>query len=166
MRFVSKRAKYSRQPWGNAYEVAGDELRRVLFMHPGESIDVALRVPSRSPFLELGLGVLLDDLPVEFEVELDGPEGSRTLLRESLASTSAWTDRRVDLSAWADREVRLTLRATGSPGQRRPVEQPRGARANRCGPSTSWSCSRTRCAPITSRPTATPCRPRRCSSGA
>jgi arylsulfatase A-like enzyme len=114
VRFVSKRAKYSRQPWGNAYEVVGHELRRALFMHPGQSLDFGVRVPSRSPTLELGLGLLLEELPVEFEVELTAPEGSVTLLREHLEDTSAWSDRRVDLTEWADRDVRLTLRATGS----------------------------------------------------
>ena len=79
VRFVSKAARYAEAPHGADYETLGGEMRRVLFMRPGQTLEFALRVPDRSPRLDFGMGVLLDGRPLRFEVALTQPDGATVL---------------------------------------------------------------------------------------
>jgi hypothetical protein len=113
IRFLSKRAKYGKLPYGTGYEKIGGEMRRVLYMHP-QSLQFSIRVPEDSPRLSLGAGVLVGREPLRFEVAISDSTKSETLIDWHHADSSAWKDGDVDLSNWAGKQAKVTLRVTGS----------------------------------------------------
>ena len=117
IRFISKAARFAVAPYGVDDETIAGELRRIVFMRPNQALEFALKVPERQPRLDFGMGLLIDQRPLRFEVELTQPDGTTvTLYDETVSSTERWRDARVDLTAWAGEDVRLTLRSTGDIG--------------------------------------------------
>jgi hypothetical protein len=114
IRFVSKLAKYSLQPRGIDYETLGQEMRCVLYMLPAQTLEYSLRIPEKSPRLDSGIGVLIDNEPVEFEIALFNGRRSKKIFRQRLDRASGWHDLRIDLTPWAGQNVELSLRVSGS----------------------------------------------------
>ena len=74
------------------------------------------RSPSGSHTLDLGMGVLLEDKSMRFEVGLTGSDGVAAVLHdETIADVESWHDARVDLSKWAGQDVKISLRKSGNP---------------------------------------------------
>jgi arylsulfatase A-like enzyme len=116
IRFISKAARYAEADHGVDYETIGDEMRQTLYMRPDQTLEFPLRVPERQPRLDFGMGVLLDNRPIRFEVTLTLADGTVVPLHDaSVGSTAGWTDARVDLAPWAGQDVRLALRVSGDP---------------------------------------------------
>jgi arylsulfatase A-like enzyme len=113
IRFLSRRSRYLAVPNGVLYETLGGEMRKVLYMLPGQTLEWAIDVPQEDPRFEFGTGILLDDHPVKFEVRVEAGGESAVLHDQALSSASGWHDFRFDLSAWAGKSVRLQLRASG-----------------------------------------------------
>ena len=117
IRFISKASRYAAASRGVDYERIAGEMRRAVHMRPDQEIEFALKVPEQRPRLDLGMGLLLDDRPLRFEVRLTQPDGSVVPLHdETIADTAQWRDARIDLTQWAGQEVKLALRSTGDPG--------------------------------------------------
>jgi len=115
IRFVSALAAYRAAPRGATYQAAAEELRRVLYMLPSQSLRFSIRVPDRSPRLDFGTAVLEDGLPVTFSVSVAGEgEVAHRIFSQRVDGSDAWHDHRIDLSDWSGQEVGLTLEARGS----------------------------------------------------
>ena len=108
---VSKAAAYAGEPAAVRFETRSQRHRRTLYMRVPGRIEYRVHVPEAAR-LDVGLGVLRDDVPVEFRVTAT-PEGGepQTLLEETYADRGLWAQRSVDLSAAAGRTVSLALEA-------------------------------------------------------
>lgn len=116
IRFVSKASRYTEAEHGVGYETIGDEVRHALYMRPDQTLEFPVRVPERQPRLDFGMGVLLDDRPIRFEVTVTQADGTVVPLHDaSVGSAASWQDARVDLAPWAGQDVRLALRVSGAP---------------------------------------------------
>lgn len=114
LRIVSKLSKYRQLPRGVSHETLGGVTRRVIHALAPQVLRYDLRIPDSAPRLDLGLGVLRSDDPVDFEVWIEAEDGRRRLLSERVSSDASWVDSRIDLSAWAGKTVSLDLTVRGS----------------------------------------------------
>jgi arylsulfatase A-like enzyme len=113
VRVVSKAAAFAGDPLGVMTVADGsEEHRRTLFTHTPGRVAFAVRVPPGGR-LDVGLGVVQDDAPVDFRVTVasKGQQEEETLLEETLADKTAWVQRSVDLSAFEGQTVTLALQA-------------------------------------------------------
>ena len=113
IRFSSKFAKYYEQSYGTGYETIGNEMRRVLYMLPTQTLKYSLKVPKRLPTLYLGNGVLIDKKPVNFEIFISDNHKKERLYANRVENASEWHDVRLNLSKWAGKQVQLSLRVSG-----------------------------------------------------
>jgi arylsulfatase len=108
---VPKEANYAGKAVGLSTEVRGISYRRALFMHAPGQVSYRLRVPKAGRF-DVGLGVLRDNVPVTFRVNVKTDStGNKVLLEESYKEKTAWAQRSVNLSDFAGKIVDLTLEA-------------------------------------------------------
>jgi hypothetical protein len=113
VRVVSKAAAFAGDPLGVMTVVDwSKENRRVLFTHTPGRVAFTVRVP-RGGRLDVGLGVLQDDAPVDFRVTVTsrGQQEEASLLEETVADKAAWVQRSVDLSDFDGQTVTLALQA-------------------------------------------------------
>lgn len=110
---IPKEARYTDASAGVKTEVRDQVYRRTLYTHAPAKLEYRVRIPQDGR-LDVGLGVLRDDVPVTFGVTVH-PEGagqtSEGLLREVLADEENWAQRSLDLSHLAGRIVTLSLEA-------------------------------------------------------
>lgn len=106
---VPKAAVYADKAVAVRSEVRDYSQRRALFMHvPGE-IGYRVQLPAAAR-LDVGLGVLHDNVPVTFRVSATVENGESVLLfEESYADREQWAQRSIDLSVLAGRTVTLKL---------------------------------------------------------
>jgi arylsulfatase A-like enzyme len=108
---VDRAALYIDAPVGVRTEIRSDAHRRALYAHVPGRIEYRVRVP-RSARLDVGLGVLRDDVPVNFRITATASGGEKeTLLEETYADQEKWAQRSVDLSAMAGETITLALEA-------------------------------------------------------
>ncbi len=110
---VSRAAAFAGDPLGVMTVVDGSkEHRRTLFTHTPGRVAFTVRVP-RGGRLDVGLGVVQDDAPVDFRVTVTskGQQEEEGLLEETLADKAAWAQRSVDLSDFEGQTVTLALKA-------------------------------------------------------
>jgi hypothetical protein len=106
---IPKAALYAEAPFGVRTEVRDDEHRRALYTHAPGRLEYRVRVPPAAR-LDVGLGVLRADVPVDFRISAASPGGgAETLLEETYADREKWAQRSVDLSALANQTVTLAL---------------------------------------------------------
>ena len=113
VRVVSRAAAFAGDPLGVMTVADGSkEHRRTLFTHTPGRVAFTVRVPPGGR-LDVGLGVLRDDAPVDFSVMVTskGQQEEASLLEETLADRTAWVQRSVDLSAFEGQTVTLALLA-------------------------------------------------------
>jgi arylsulfatase A-like enzyme len=106
---VSKATVYAKSPHDVVSVNRGGRLRHALYTHTPARVEYRLRVPQGGR-LDMGLGVLRDDLPVTFRVEVQPPDGEPVaLLEESYDDQESWGQRTVDLAEFAGQNVTLAL---------------------------------------------------------
>ena len=104
-----KAALYAHERAASSTMTRGAQLRRTLSMHAPGRIEYRLRVPEGGR-LDAGLGVIREDVPVTFRVEVSGEgEAPAILFEESYSDTGNWAQRSVDLSRFAGQTVSLAL---------------------------------------------------------
>ena len=88
--------------------------RRALYTHVPGRVEYCVRVPEAGR-LDVGLGVIRDDVPMDFRITVT-PSGGQadTLLAETYADMR-WAQRSMDLSSWAGQTVTLALDADAEP---------------------------------------------------
>jgi len=114
VRLVSRLDRYAGAAHGTTEETLGGNRRPALYMLPTQQLVYAIRVPETEPVLRFGMGVLVDDAPVQFEVHVTTSDGSERVFERRIASAERWHDARVELARWAGQEVELALRVSGS----------------------------------------------------
>jgi arylsulfatase A-like enzyme len=108
---IPKEANYASSRAGVGNEVRSNAYRRTLYTHVPGQLKYRVRVPEDGR-LDLGLGVLREDMPVTFRIRTMVKDGeAETLLEETYADKEHWGQRTVDLSALANKTVLLTLEA-------------------------------------------------------
>jgi hypothetical protein len=117
IRFISKQAIYLSAINGVVHEDLGGELRPAVYMLTNQTLLWPIDVPEETPRLDLGQGLLGDDVPVRFSVTVaDG--GVTSVVHEAKIGTAAsWRDVSIDLSPWAGRSVTLGLHAEATSPQ-------------------------------------------------
>ncbi len=89
----------------------GDPQRPTVYVRAPGAVEYRVSVPT-SGQLDLGLGVLRDEAPVDFRVSAVDDDGAEwSLLEERRAEHSGWSRRVLDLTHLAGREVTLRLAA-------------------------------------------------------
>jgi arylsulfatase A-like enzyme len=108
---VPKANVYADAPVGVREIAVGNRYRRALYTHAPGRLEYQVRVPEGGR-LDVGFGVLRDDVPVTFRVEVQPPGGApTTVLEESYDDWRSWGQRAVDLTEYAGRAVTLTVEA-------------------------------------------------------
>jgi len=112
VRVVSGAEAFAADPSGVMTVLDGNQDRRTLFTHAPVRVAFTVRVP-RGGRLDVGLGVVQDDAPVDFRVTVTskGQQEEASLLEETLADRAAWVQRSVDLSDYDGQTVTLALQA-------------------------------------------------------
>ena len=118
VRVVPKEADYAGAPVGvrmvareSSPSKKWDAHRRALYTHTPGRIEYRVLVPEAGR-LDVGLGVLRDEVPVTFRVRAVPPGGEpELLLEESYADKTSWGQRSVDLSHLQGQSIRLSLEA-------------------------------------------------------
>jgi arylsulfatase A-like enzyme len=106
---VPKAALYAEAPFGVRNEVRSDGRRRALYTHVPGRLEYRVQVPQAAR-LDVGLGLLHGDVPVDFRITAASSGGeAETLLEETYADGEKWAQRSVDLSALAGQTVTLAL---------------------------------------------------------
>ncbi len=109
IRLIPKAANYADAGFGVRTEPRGGVFRRALYVHTPARIDFDLVVPDEGR-LDVDLGVLRDDVRVDFRVWIAAPgDDRRLLLDESSTDKETWNHAHVDLSAWGGQRVELSL---------------------------------------------------------
>ena len=108
---VPKAARFAGAPLGLETEARDQAYRRTLYTHAPSKLEYRVRVPTEGR-LDVGLGVLHDDVPVTFRVTAR-PNGQalEQLLQESYSDKEHWGQRSVDLAHLAGKDVTLALEA-------------------------------------------------------
>ena len=109
IRFISKEAFYLAAINGVVHEDIGDELRQAVYMLTDQVLSWQVDVPLRTPFLELGQGLLDDDVPVRFTVTVADAGETEVVHAATIDSAASWDDVSIDLTPWAGRTVSLGL---------------------------------------------------------
>jgi len=111
VRVVPKEAPYADAPVGVRDEVRNEEHKRTVFTHTPGKLAYRLHTPQAGR-LDIGLGVLREDVPVTFRVTAT-PDGGDTVtvLDETYANQEHWAQRRVDLSDFSGKMITLSLEA-------------------------------------------------------
>lgn len=106
---IPKEANYAKAKVGVSTEVRSDSYRRALFIHTPGKLVYRVKVPE-SGRLDVGLGVLREDIPVTFRVTAEAGENeAKTLLEETYSDKEHWAQHSVDLSGMGGKKVTLTL---------------------------------------------------------
>ncbi len=110
-------ADYSGAAVGVRTEAREGLHRRTMYIHVPGTLEYTVRVPDAGR-LDVNLGVLRDDIPVDFTIAATARSGEvETLLKETYADKNSWAPRTVDLSAFAGQTIALELTAdAGEPG--------------------------------------------------
>ncbi|MCK4932752.1 MAG: sulfatase-like hydrolase/transferase, partial [Candidatus Aminicenantes bacterium] len=109
---IPKGVKYAGTSVGVQTEIRNEIYRRTLFVHTPAKLAFRVQVPE-SGRLDIGLGLLRDDVPVTFQINAKPDrDDSKTLLNESYSDKKHWAQRSVDLSDYEDQIITLTLQAT------------------------------------------------------
>lgn len=108
---IPKAAVYADAAVGIRTEVRGQAYRRSLYAHTPARLEYRVRLPEAAR-LDVGLGVLREDVPVTFRVIARSGSGTvETLFEETYTDKLHWAQRSVDLSRLAGQTVNLTLEA-------------------------------------------------------
>jgi hypothetical protein len=109
VRIVPKEALYTDAPVGVRYEVRDEMHRRTIFTHTPGKLQYRLRTPEAGQ-LDVGLGVLKEDAPVDFKITAKPDRGDTvTILEETYADHKGWAQRRIDLSDFSGKLINLSL---------------------------------------------------------
>ena len=105
---IPKEANYAGEPVGSREEVRNKVYRRALYTHSPGRLEYRVRIPEGGR-LDVGLGVLRDDAPVEFRVTATAGSRTYSLFEEAYSDKEAWGQRSVDVSELAGQTVTLAL---------------------------------------------------------
>ena len=113
LRFVHKKTKYRRRPFGKEYETLNLDMRKVLYANTPSDISYQLNLPSgNKTFLTFGMGVLDGSSPVEFTLMLTADGVEQKLFTKKIENNDRWFDEELDLSAYSGKEISIRFITT------------------------------------------------------
>ncbi|MCK4785914.1 MAG: sulfatase [Desulfobacteraceae bacterium] len=116
VKIIPKESIYADAPVGVRTDERTQELRRTLYTHAPGRIEYRVRIPQAGR-LDVGLGVLREDVPVTFRiVASQRDEEEVVLFEETYSNPKEWAQRSVDLSSLAGKTVNLVLEAEAEIG--------------------------------------------------
>ena len=104
-------AQFNGAPTGACSYKMANSLRRCLYVHAPASMEYALTLPPETRFSS-GLGVVGNDAPVTFSVELRQGKTSTTLFSKTVEPGKGWDLAAADLGVFAGTEATLALKTT------------------------------------------------------
>ena len=108
---IPKAAVFADAAVGVRTEVRDQAYRRSLYVHTPARLEYLVRLPEKAR-LDVGLGVLREDVPITFRIiARSGGGTAETLFEETYGDKFHWAQRSVDLSGLAGQTVNLTLEA-------------------------------------------------------
>jgi arylsulfatase len=111
VKIIPKESIYADAPVGVKTDERTQELRRILYVHAPGSIEYCVRMPQAGR-LDVGLGVLREDVPVTFRIICSQKDKEEVILfEETYSNPKEWAQRYVDLSSFAGKTVNLALEA-------------------------------------------------------
>ena len=111
---IPKEAAYADADVGVAHALSGNIQQRELYTHAPARLEYRVRVPDGGR-LDLGLGVVRDDAPVNFAITAQPLGGDAvTLLEETYSDSEHWAQRSLDLTRFEGEAVSLVLTATSN----------------------------------------------------
>jgi arylsulfatase A-like enzyme len=109
-----KEAYYADAPAGVMSADRNGALRRALYTHTPGRLEYRVRIPEAGR-LDFGLGVLREEVPVDFKVVASQRHEEVVLFEETYSNSKEWEQRSVDLSSFAGKTVNLVLEANAEP---------------------------------------------------
>lgn len=118
IRFISKREKYAKKPYGKTYETIAKEMRKVLYTNTPVCLKYTLDIPKGKsflflkkgkPFLRFGMGILEENDPVTFRVVVKYENTRKEVFSKEILNTDAWEDAKIDLSKWSGKNVEISF---------------------------------------------------------
>lgn len=108
---IPKEPIYADAPVGVRTVERTQALRRTLYTHAPGRIEYRVRIPQAGR-LDVGLGVLREDVPVTFRIVASQRDEEKVVLfEETYSNSKKWAQRSVDLSSFAGKTVNLALEA-------------------------------------------------------
>jgi len=106
---IPKEHIYADAPAGVRTVECSQANRRTLYTHAPGSIEYRVRIPQNGR-LDVGLGVLRENMPVTFRVSASRNDKEEVaLFEETYANQKQWAQRSVDLSSMTGKTVRIAL---------------------------------------------------------
>jgi arylsulfatase A-like enzyme len=116
IRFVTKKEKFSRTPFGETYIEKNREFRRVLYMNTPGRLRYTITIPPTTPYLSFGTGVLMPGDPVEFMVSLKSDDYEKVIFRETGDDPNVWSFTKLDLADYAGKTVDVIFSTSSRQG--------------------------------------------------
>jgi len=116
IRFISKRKKYAKEPYGQTYETIDKEMRKVLYTNTPLYLKYKLDIPEGKVFLRFGIGVLKENDPVRFRVVVKHGDSQKEIFSKKVINSDEWYDVRMDFSDWSGKSVEILLETESEQG--------------------------------------------------
>jgi len=108
VKIIHKEAVYADVPIGVRLTDRAGALRRALYTHTPGRLEYRVRIPQNGR-LDVGLGMLRNDIPVTFKILATIRNEELTLLEEVYSDHKEWANRSLDLSSFAGKTINLAL---------------------------------------------------------
>lgn len=116
IRFISKREKYGKEPYGEAYETMAKEMRKVLYINTPLCLRYTLDLPEEKTFLSFSMGILEENDPVSFRVVVKSKDTQKEVFSKEILNTDTWQDAKIELSQWSGKSVEILFQTDSAKG--------------------------------------------------
>jgi hypothetical protein len=116
IRFVMKKEKFMRKPYGRSYIIKNKECRNVLYMQTPCILRYTLTIPHTNTYLSFGTGVLSPNDPVEFKVFLESDNSKKIVFQKTADDPDIWTYTKLELSGYAGKTVDVIFSTSSRQG--------------------------------------------------
>ena len=114
IRFISKKKKYFKKPYGITYEKIAQELRKAIYVHPSLSLKYTLKIPDGHSVLKFGMGAMEDKAILKFNISIQNKKSKTVLFSKQITNGLIWHDAVVDLSRFANQNIDISFTTTGN----------------------------------------------------
>ena len=116
IRFVTKKEKFSREPFGTTYIEKNRAIRKALYMNTPGLLRYTMTIPPTTPYLSFGTGVLMPGDPVVFMVSLKIDGYEKVLFQAAADDPDVWSFTKLDLADYAGKTVDVVFSASSRQG--------------------------------------------------
>ena len=116
IRFISKREKYGKEPYGETYETIAKEMRKVIYTNTPLCLKYTLDIPEGKVFLRFGMAILEEKDPIIFRVVVKSENTKKEVYSKEIINTDVWEDAKIDLSEWSGKSVEISFKTDSAKG--------------------------------------------------